>query len=93
MFMLSQLSVRLLNVAKETKTPKLTNLYIGSNAKRRSPQPLGKPFWTISRGVEGVWDQKMSKISKWFFGHFLARNEYRSENNPEKTHFGLPLTP
>ena len=27
------------------------------------------------RGVQGVWDQKMSKISKWFFGHFLARNE------------------
>ena len=30
--MLSQLSVCLPNVAKETKTPKLTNLYIGSNA-------------------------------------------------------------
>ena len=36
------------------------------------------------RGVGGVWDPTMSKISKWFFGHFLARNDYRRENNPQK---------
>ena len=36
------------------------------------------PWKTIlddPRGVQGVWDQKMSKISNWFFGHFLVRYE------------------